>query len=403
MSMSEFERQPNAWDRDFSTLSMQGHDLPADFSDDDMAFAQELDELFALPEEDIPPYYVQTLLDSEEPRFQPVEQGFELKTRARVFRRLKLRRRLFQRNRPSLRSLVSEVPVRRSLTAGAAFLLVVFMTVMLTGASFASGVAILVHGVKSGVFLVHEYPSGLSHSHTPYAALQKDPDTLPTITLLDAQQRLHSWNMSWPQMLPDNYRLTDSYLYQEPQQSWADGPFMEFDYTLTGAPVHGNGELAIREFKLKPDVSVLQVVKDGSTTALKYDQSGSAQAIFVDGQWMLRNKFQIPVWVYGQRSELIYQKDGIVFWIVGDQRDGINQKTLLNIAGSLQSLHFSHVVPLGGKDSPYTVTVLKGDVDGPFTGDVLVISPEDGNIAAYLTVVGSQQYHPDNPNLLHSH
>jgi len=63
--MSEFEGLPNAWDRDFSTLSMQGHDLPADFSDDDVAFAQELDELFALPEEDIPPYYVQTLLDSE--------------------------------------------------------------------------------------------------------------------------------------------------------------------------------------------------------------------------------------------------------------------------------------------------------------------------------------------------
>ena len=36
---------------------------------------------------------------------------------------------------------------------------------------------------------------------------------------------------------------------------------------------------------------------------------------------------------------------------------------------------------MGGKDSPYTVTLLKGDVDGPFTGDVLVISPEDGNIA----------------------
>ena len=401
MSMSEFDKQPNTKRENFSSLST--HDLPADFSDDDVAFAQELDELFALPEEDIPPYYVQTLLDSEEPRFQPVEQGFELKTRARVFRRLKLRRRLFQRNRPSLRSLVSEVPVRRSLTAGAAFLLVVLMTVMLTGASFASGVAVLLHGVKSGVLLVHEYPPGLSPSHTPYAALQNDPDTQPTITLLDAQQRLHSWNMSWPQMLPDNYKLTDSYLYQEPQQSWADGPFMEFDYTLTGAPVHGNGELAIREFKLKPDVSVLQVVKDGSTTALKYDQNGSAQAIFVDGQWMLRNKFQVPVWVYGQRSELVYQKDGIVYWIVGDQRDGINQKTLLNIAGSLQSVHFSHFVPLGGKASPYTVTLLKGDIDGPFTGDVLAISPEDGNIATYLTVVGSQQYHPDNPNVLHSH
>jgi len=398
MSMSEFERQLNTWDRDFSTLSMQGHDLPADFSNDDVAFAQELDELFALHKEDITPYYVQTLLDSEEPRFQPVEQGFELKTRARVFRRLKLRRRLFQRDRPSLRSLVSEVPLRRSLTAGAAFMLVMFMTVMLTGASFASGVAILLHGAQSGVLLVHEYPS-----HVPFpSALQTDPDTQPTITLLDAQQRLHSWNIYWPQTLPDNYRLTDSYLYQEPRQSWADGPFMEFDYTLTGTSVHGNGELAIREFKLKSDVSVLQVVKDGSTTNLKYDQNGGTQAIFVDGQWMLRNKYQIPVWVYGQRSELIYQKNGIIFWIVGDQRDGINQKTLLNIAGSLQAIHISHVVPRGGKNSPYAVTLLNGDVNGPFTGDVLAITPDDGNIAAYLTPVGSQQYHPDNSNSPHS-
>ena len=75
MSMSEFERQLNKWNKDFSTLSMQGHDLPADFSEEDVTFAQELDELIALDQEDIPPYYVQTLLDSEEPRFQPVEQG----------------------------------------------------------------------------------------------------------------------------------------------------------------------------------------------------------------------------------------------------------------------------------------------------------------------------------------
>lgn len=400
MSMSEFERQLNTWDRDFSTLSMQGHDLPADFNADDLAFAQELDDLFALHKEDIPPYYAQTLLDSEEPRYQPVEQGFELKTRARVFRRLKLRRRLFQPGHPSLRSLASELPLRRSLAASAAFLLIVFMTVMLTGASFASGVAIILHGAKSGVLLVHEYPAALTH--TPYHALQKDPDTQPMVTLLDAQQQLHSWSMYWPQTLPDNYSLTDTYLYQEPRQSWADGPFMEFDYSLSGAPVYGTGELAIREFKLKPDVSVLQVVKDGSTTALKYDQNGGAQAIYVDGQWALRNKFQVPIWVYGQRSELIYQKDGIVFWIVGDQRDGINQKTLLSIAGSLQAVRISHVLPQGSKDSPYAVTLLNGDVNGPFTGDILAITPDNGNIATYLTLVGSQQYNPDNPFPPHS-
>jgi hypothetical protein len=399
MSMSEFEGQLNTWDSDFSTLSTQGHDLPADFSDEDMAFAEELDELFVLHEEDIPPYYVQTLLDSEEPRFQPVEPGFELKTRARVFRRLKLKRRLFPKGRPPFRSLVSEMPVRRSLSAGAAFMLVVFLTVMLTGASFASGVAILLHGARAGVLLVHEYPSGLSHVPFP-ARVQSDNDKQPTISMLDAEQRLHSWSIYWPQTMPDNYRLTDSYLYEEPQQSWADGPFMEFDYTINNTTARGTGELAIREFKLKPDVSVLQLAKDGSTTTLKADQNGLAQAIYVDGQWVLRNKF--PVWVYGQRSELIYQKDGIVFWIVGDQRDGFNQDALLKIANSLQALHIAHFFPVGIKNNLDAVTLLQGDVNGPFTGDVLAITPDGSGVGTYLSLVGSQQYQPGHANTLHS-
>ena len=399
MSMSEFERQLNAWDSDFSTLSSQGHDLPADFSDEDVSFAEELDELFVLHEEDIPPYYVRTLLDSEEPRFQPVEPGFELKTQARVFRRLKLKRRLFPKGRPSFRSLASEIPVRRTLSAGVAFMLVVFMTVWLTGASFASGMAILLHGARAGVLLVHEYPSSLSHVPFP-TTVQSDNDAQPTISMLEAQRRLHSWNIYWPQMMPDNYRLTSRYLYEEPQQSWADGPFMEFDYTVNSATARGTGELAIREFKLKADVSVLQVAKDGSTTAIKTDQNGLAQAIYVDGQWALRNKF--PVWVYGQRSELIYQKDGIVFWIVGDQRDGFNQNALLKIANSLQPMYITHFVLAGIKNHINTVTLLQGDVNGPFTGDVLAITPDDGGMGTYLSLVGSQQYQPDHTIPVHS-
>src|SRR5439155_21135890 len=118
--------------------------------------------------------------------------------------------------------------------------------------------------------------------------------------------------------------------------------------------------------------------------------NGLSQAIFVDGQWVLHNKF--PVWVKGQRSELIYQKDGIVFWIVGDQRDGMNQNTLLKIANSLQALHLTHVMPVGNEDTINNVSLLNGDVNGPFTGDVLSISPDDSGIGTYLSLVGSQQY-----------
>jgi len=175
---------------------------------------------------------------------------------------------------------------------------------------------------------------------------------------------------------------------------------MEFDYTSNSATAHGTGKLAIREFKLKPDVSVLQVVKDGSTTAIKTDQAGLAQAIYVDGQWTLRNR--LPVWVYGQRSELIYQKDGIVFWIVGDQRDGFNQNALLNIANSLQPLHLTRFVPAGIKNEFDVVTLLQGDVNGPFTGDVLAITPDDSGIGTYLSLLGSQQYQPNRAGAMHS-
>src|SRR5260370_37334168 len=167
---------------------------------------------------------------------------------------------------------------------------------------------------------------------------------------------------------------------------------MEFDYTSHSATSHGTCELAISEFNLKPDVSVLQVAKDGSTTAIKTDQDGLAQAIYVDGQWTLRNKF--PVWVYGQRSELIYQKDGIVFWIVGDQRNGFNQNALFNIANSLQPLHIAHYVPAGLKNDMDAVTLLQGDVNGPVTGDVLAITPDDSGIVNYLSLIGSQQHQP---------
>src|SRR5213080_741498 len=199
--------------------------------------------------------------------------------------------------------------------------------------------------------------------------------------------------------MPNNYRLTDSYLYEEPQESWADGPFMEFDYTSNSATAHGTGKLAIREFKLKPDVSVLQVAKDGSTTAIKTDQDGLAQAIYVDGQWTFRNKF--PVWVYGQRSELIYQKDGIVFWIVGDQRDGMGKDQLLKIATSLQVLQITHYMRIGNEGNMNSVTVVTGNARGPFTGDLLAVFPDDSGVGPYLSVVGSDDSLPS-PEL-HSH
>jgi hypothetical protein len=390
MSMSEFEEQLNTWEEGFSPLSRQGHDVPADFSEEELAFAQELDSLFVPHKEEIPPYFVQTLLESDDPRFFPVEPGFEHKTRARVMRRLKVRRRLFHSGPPSLYSLISVMPIRRSLVVSASLMLFLFMTVVFTAPSFASGMTMLLRSGRTGVLLTRNYPSNVKPA--PHATnLQSDSDTQLMMSLLDAQQLLHSWNMSMPQIVPDKYALTGTYIYQEPQQSWSDGPFMEFDYSLTGRVLHGMGELAIREFKLKPNASVFQVVKDGAAESIKIDkQNGLAQAIYVDGQWVLHDKLY-GVWIYGQRSELIYQKDGIVFWIVGDQRDGIKKDVLLKIANSLQMIHISRLIPVGGGNNMNSVTVLNGDINGPFTGDLLAIFSDDSSVGSYLSLAGSDQ------------
>ncbi|MFL5691604.1 MAG: hypothetical protein ACJ795_07340 [Ktedonobacteraceae bacterium] len=395
MSMSEFERQLNSmWENDLSSLSTQREALPPDFSDDDKAFAQELDSLFDIHKEEVPPLYVQTMLDVEGPRFQPVENGFEYKTRARVFRRLKLRRRLTDTGRPTLGSLIREMPLRRSLAPTMSLVLLVFFTVILTSNSFASGVQLLLNGGRAGVMQVHNYPNNVkTGAIAKYAS--SDPDASTSLSLQAAQQQLHNWPLYWPHHLPDDYSLSNIYLYQAQQQSWADGPFMELDFALSTAQSHGRGLLAIREFKLKSNVNVLQVVKDGAAQPIKVDQNGQAQAIYVDGQWVLRNKI-FPTWMYGQRSELIYQKDGIVFWIVGDQRDGLGKDELLRIATSLQVFHVSRAMHVGNDSTMNSVSLLNGDVNSPFTGDVLAVFPDDSNVGPYLTLIGSQSPAPNN-------
>ena len=398
MSMSEFERQLNSmWENDLSSLSTQREALPLDFNDEDKAFAQELDSLFDIHEEEVPPYYVQTMLDVEGPRFQPVENGFEFKTRARVFRRLKLRRRLTDTGRPTIGSLIREMPLRRTLASTMALVLLVFFTVILTSNSFASGMQLLLNGGKAGVMQVHNYPNNVKTGAIAKFA-SSDPDASPTLSLQASQQQLHNWTLYWPHHLPDNYSLSNIYLYQAQQQSWADGPFMELDFALSSAQSHGRGLLAIREFKLKPNVNVLQVVKDGAAQPIKVDQNGQAQAIYVDGQWVLRNKI-FPTWMYGQRSELIYQKDGIVFWIVGDQRDGIGENELLRIATSLQVFHVSSAMHVGNDSTMNSVSLLDGDVTSPFTGDVLAVFPDDSNVGPYLTLVGPQSPAPSNAHV----
>jgi hypothetical protein len=375
----------NSEDDDSFSLSALEQAIPTDFGEDDLFFAQELNTIFSPEKEELPPYFVQTLLASEESFFQPVEIGFEHKTRARVLRRLKLRRRLFYTPRSAFDAFIagiSGIYARTSLLASiAAFTLIMLVTVAFTAPSFASGMEILLHGARSGVYRVQEYPK-VVHRVSQSATINQTNQ----ISLAAAQQQLH-FRMYWPQSLPANYTLDSIYLYQTTDQRWADGPIVEMLYSLSGVAPKGTGEIVIREFK--PSEDVYQLVQDKAVHPIQIQQDGLPRAIYVDGQWISRARF-LPKWVYGERSELIYQQNGVVFWIAGDQYDGIGEKALWKIAQSLQVLPYNRFMLMKGDTTFITRTSLSNAND-TFSTDLLAISSEDSPNGMYFINVSSYQ------------
>lgn len=353
-----------------------------------MAFVQELNTLFAPENEALPPYYVQTLLEPDDPRFQTIEHGFEHKTSARVFRRLKLRRRLFSSHPTSLGNLLGEMkslPARRSLLAlTAVFLFFMIVTVAFTSTSFASGLEILLQGARSGVYQVNKYPDKVNHPTNNALYQPKE------ISLELAQASLMHFPIYWPVSLPANYAFTGIYLYQPQDQSRVDGPIVELEYDNFSPDVvsNGTGQIIIREFK--PIEDVFQLVQSGSAYPLQVDQTGRARAIYIDGQWLPHGRFAHQ-WVTGGLNELIYQQNGVVFMIVGDQHDGINKGVLMQIAQSLQVVNFNRSMHM--VDDVNNMVELVSNLPGP--NNVLVFFPTDGTDTPYMTTIGTDQPLPE--------
>jgi hypothetical protein len=397
MSMREFERETYGSENDAGYLSKGSPEIPADFSVDDVVFAHELDALFNVEKEEIPPLFAQTLLGPHNPQFQVAGDEFESKIRARVFRRLHLHRRIFCPPLSLRQILPSLILPRRSIIAIVSVLLVIALSIVYTAPSFASGLSILLAGSHSGVMQVQGYPDAFSataksqqHNHGG------DSQPLRTMSILDAQQLLH-FPLYWPdpRSLPDNYVLDTIYLYNQGNQTWADGPLVEldYDYTSPGVTPHGSGRIAICEFK--PTGKVLQVVQLGSARELKINSQGNASAIYVDGQWTALND-STYAWNAGGRSELIYEKNGIVFWMVGSQSDGIDGTVLSNIASSLDNFDTTYAMRLGRVfdnvlQSQYsTPDSLAGDViylDNPNNpgGPTLIVVGEDSSAPSHLS------------------
>lgn len=315
--MREFERAR----RDSAGTDHSGQRFPDDFSLDEAAFASELRELFPLEEEILPPQFIQTVIEDEWHSSTP--PGFEQKLTYDVFSRLSLPRGpLFphQQRTPwgAIRQTFNRTtrPLAASLVAVA--LLMVF-SVIVASPSFAAGVQLLL--AHTGVRQVNQYPvdARLASIKVP-----SKPATLaPTISI------------SWLGSKAGQYEFVGARVI--PGQRWSNGNMVEMQYAIPHETA-GSGVLDIREFQVSSDyAAVYQMVQSGSATWLNVD---GIPAVYIDGIWMDRairqqSMMDIPTWQFGVRSELMIEKDGVVFWIVGDQRDGATEQELVNLARML--------------------------------------------------------------------
>ncbi|HYB01496.1 MAG TPA: hypothetical protein VED37_14865 [Ktedonobacteraceae bacterium] len=391
MSMSEFDQQLNNEGNDNLSLTVTEQEVPPDFGEDDLIFAHELNSIFSPEQEELPPYFVQTLLASEDQLFQPVELGFEHKTRARVFRRLKLHRRLFHSPQSLYDTFITgitNIHARGSLFISAlVFMFIMAVTVAFTAPSFASGMTILLQGAHSGVFQVNTYPKSVHVFRHKHRFTQSSVDNWPGEIALPAAQQQLQFKIYWPLSLPRNYVLSSIYLIHGVEGSWSNGPIVELVYSLNGVKSKGTGQIVIREFM--PNEDVLQVVQDKSVHPIDVNQFGQPAAIYVNGQWQDVGKFSHK-WIYGERSELIYQQNGILFWIAGDQFDGIGEKELWTLAQSMRTISFNHYMLLRSEMPDVTQTYLDSVLD-PFSQDTVRIFLDDNPGSAYYLSVSSSQ------------
>ena len=384
MSMSESEKYFD--DKEPASLPA-GDAFPGDFSEEEVAFVQELDSLFSPENEEVPPLFVQTLLAAEDPRLQIAEREFELKTLARVFRTLNLNRRLFRPQRPSLQSLLGPLlSASRPLMASAsAFMLFILLSITITAPSFASGLDYLWAGAHTGVLQVDSLPalsssSNASRTHSEQKVQASSTPGPKLISLFEAQNQLH-FSMFLPQYIPARYTQSDMYMYRG-DQSWADGPILALDYSysLPGVDLR---PITIYEFKPRGNVKVLQVVKDGAAKQVQISPNGDHSAIYVEGYWTQNGNSSL--WVYGHRSEIIKEdpQQQVVLWISGDKRDGMDEAELSAITQSL------HVLNHNRSDINRVIRSDEEDASALFSNDVICLDNSDNSGGPSFRLIGA--------------
>ncbi len=350
-----------------------GTSFPADFSADEADFAADLRGYFSPESEELPPHYVRTILG--DPRQQPVENGFEQKLTYQVFRTLSLPRRpLFElhpaRRRPEAVIQGTRRLGRTGATALTSVLLLMVLSLFVAGPSFAAGVRILLG--QTGVQQVISYPTGVRKAATPSHPANSGPA---------APNRLAT--LEWLGPSVHGY-VFDSVTVSGPTE-YSDGPVVELRYVLPTDSHAGSGVLDVREFRVAPGLaSVLQVVGDGSVTSVSVnDQKG----VYVDGKWARLGMRHI--WQPGIKGELIFERDGLIFWIVADQRDGMDQAQLAAAAHHMETVALEKLQPTQ-RQLRLIAEGVENSLNTPIRDEVLALirsgsSPETGQ-AAFVSI-----------------
>lgn len=400
-SESQEHREPP---EDQAAVDDFGRLWPDDFSLDEKQFAAEMRELFPIEDEVLPPLFVQTLLEDD--LRAPLRRGYTRQLTNDVMRRLGLPRTLAPRRRFGLPVGLSfdaiTDPIRRAgapmVAALSLLMALVLGTVYLATPSFAQGLRILLG--QTGAQQIENYPTDVarpSQSHTRSA--------LPSASV----------PVFW--LGPYSYGYSFIGMSQSDQQDWANGPVFHIQYSLTqpgqeaqpantsastssaaasantpatpatgqsgqrAANAQGGSRLLdICEFQVaSQDSAVLLAIQDGSATMTSVN---GQPAVYVDGMWV-----QAPggrrTWQTGTRSMLIFERQGMIFWITGDQRDGLTAYPLTQIAAALTQTTLSELRP-NRLSTRFTTTDPDASIRLPLganTDIVEVIARGDGSSA----------------------
>jgi hypothetical protein len=335
--------------------------FPPDFTSDERAFAEALHQMFSPEREDLPPLYVPTLTGDVASR--PIDPGFEQKMTYRVLGELGLPRSpLFDPPRsPAPRRPAMLRRLGRSGAVLTTFALIFMaLSVVFAGPSFAQGLLILLG--HTGVEQVKSYPTNVR----PSASMVH-----PAGSTGFAQQPLNLIDWFGPAVGKYTFASAEVFAPQE----WSAGPIVDLHYTMA-VPAGGSGELTLREFRIAPTLSsVLQVVADGSATTV---QVGNGTGVYVQGQWV--HEGLKSWWHTGIREELITERDGLIFWVVADQRDGVGASDLVAAAQQLTSVPLSSLLP--ARPALRTINQdLRDALTSASSDDVFALVPIQGSAA----------------------